>query len=78
MSPQFSMFSLVILGREFLVDGGGVVLFGKSAVKNAYSIWSLRKILVPPSESLSKIGTSPGAGSFSRQQGQIARKGHPE
>ena len=39
------------------------------------------KILVPtpPSESLSKMGMPPpqGAGSFSGQQGRIARKGHP-
>ena len=45
---------------EFLVRGGGWSFSEKVPVKNAYPPpRSLRKILVPPSEMLSKKGTPP-------------------
>ena len=56
----------------------GVVLFGKSArKKRILPPRSHRKILLPPSESLSKMGTPQGARSFSGQHWRIAGKGHP-
>ena len=57
-----------------------MVLFGKSARKKRIPPpRSLRKILVPPPRSRCQKWVPPpqGAGSFSGQQGRIARKGHP-